>query len=95
MSGNKIRYKATIAGKNYTIIGARSEKHLQLVEQTVDEQLKKIEQLTKGLDLEKRAILTAVNAVSDQIELQLRIQALEAEIESLKQQLTESSAENL
>ena len=95
MSGNKIRYKATIAGKSYTIIGARSEKHLQLVEQTVDEQLKKIEQLTIGLDLEKRAILTAVNAVSDQIELQLRIQALEAEIESLKQQLTESSAENL
>lgn len=94
MSGNKIRYKATIAGKNYTIIGARSEKHLQLVEQTVDEQLKKIEQLTKGLDLEKRAILTAVNAVSDQIELQLRIQLLEAEIEDLKQQLTESSEEN-
>lgn len=88
MSNNKIRYKATIAGKEYTIIGARSVKHMQVVERTVDNQLKQIEQLTKGLEPERRAVLAAVNAVSDQIEMQIKVQEMEAEIEQLKQQLS-------
>lgn len=89
MSNNKIRYKATIAGKEYTIIGARSVKHMQVVERTVDNQLKQIEQLTKGLEPERRAVLAAVNAVSDQIEMQIKVQEMEAEIEQLKQQLSD------
>lgn len=88
MSNNKIRYKATIAGKEYTIIGARSVKHMQVVERTVDNQLRQIEQLTKGLEPERRAVLAAVNAVSDQIEMQIKVQQMEEEIEQLKQQLS-------
>lgn len=87
MSKDKIRYKATIAGKEYTIIGARSVKHLQVVEKTLDEQLKQIEQLTKGLDPERRAVLAAVNAVSDQIEMQIKMQNMEEEMQLLKQQI--------
>lgn len=87
MSKDKIRYKATIAGKEYTIIGARSVKHLQVVEKTLDEQLKQIEKLTKGLEPERRAVLAAVNAVSDQIEMQIKMQSMEEELELLKQQL--------
>ncbi|MBM6613316.1 cell division protein ZapA [Desemzia sp. RIT804] len=87
MSKDKIRYKATIAGKEYTIIGARSVKHLQVVEKTLDGQLQQIEKLTKGLDPERRAVLAAVNAVSDQIEMQIKMQSMEEEIELLKQQL--------
>lgn len=88
MSNDKIRYKATIAGKEYTIIGARSVKHMQVVEKTVDDQLKQIAKLTKGLDPERRAVLAAVNAVSDQIEMQIKVQQMEEEIEKLKNQLT-------
>ncbi|SFH74820.1 cell division protein ZapA [Pisciglobus halotolerans] len=95
MSDKKIRYKAKIAGKNYTIIGARSQKHLQLVEQTVDEQLRQIEALTSGLDPERRAVLAAVNAVSDQIEMQINMQKMEKEIEELKQKLRESNMEHV
>lgn len=87
MSDNKIRYKATIAGKEYTIIGARSVKHMQVVEKTVDDQLKQIERLTKGLEPERRAVLAAVNAVSDQIEMQIKMRHMEEEIEQLKKQL--------
>ncbi len=95
VSDKKIRYKAKIAGKNYTIIGARSQKHLQLVEQTVDEQLRQIEALTSGLDPERRAVLAAVNAVSDQIEMQINMQKMEKEIEELKQKLRESNMEHV
>lgn len=87
VSKDKVRYKATIAGKEYTIIGARSVKHLQVVEKTLDEQLKQIEILTKGLDPERRAVLAAVNAVSNQIEMQIKMQSIEEEMQLLKQQL--------
>ena len=95
MSKDKIRYKATIAGKEYTIIGARSVKHLQVVEKTLDEQLKQIEKLTKGLEPERRAVLAAVNAVSDQIEMQIKMQNMEEELLLLKQQLGTVQQEEL
>lgn len=94
MSNDKLRYKATIAGKEYTIIGARSVKHMQVVEKTVDDQLKQIAKLTRGLDPERRAVLAAVNAISDQIEMQIKMQQMEEEIEELKNQLTNGQQSN-
>ena len=95
MSKDKIRYKATIAGKEYTIIGARSVQHLQVVERTIDEQLKQIEKLTKGLDPERRAVLAAVNAVSDQIEMQIKMQQIEKELELLREEVKNLQHTNL
>lgn len=94
MSNDKLRYKATIAGKEYTIIGARSVKHMQVVEKTVDNQLKQITKLTRGLDPERRAVLAAVNAVSDQIEMQIKLHEMEAEIEKLEKKLTNGQQSN-
>ncbi|MGX7394958.1 cell division protein ZapA [Carnobacterium mobile] len=87
MSQGKIRYKATIAGKSYTIIGARPEAHLKMVAETVDEQMRQIENLSKDLDPERRAVLAAVNAVSDQYEMQIKLAKLEKKVHELESQL--------
>ncbi|WP_313469431.1 cell division protein ZapA [Carnobacterium sp.] len=87
MSQGKIRYKATIAGKSYTIIGARPEAHLKMVAETVDEQMRQIENLSKDLDPERRAVLAAVNAVSDQYEMQIKLAKLEKKVDELESQL--------
>lgn len=87
MSQGKIRYKATIAGKSYTIIGARPEAHLKMVAETVDEQMRQIENLSKDLDPERRAVLAAVNAVSDQYEMQIKLAKLEEKVHELESQL--------
>lgn len=87
MSQGKIRYKATIAGKSYTIIGARPEAHLKMVAETVDVQMRQIENLSKDLDPERRAVLAAVNAVSDQYEMQIKLAKLEKKVHELESQL--------
>ena len=56
--------------------------YLQLVAETVDEQINQIKSLTDNLELDKMAVLTAVNAVSDQLEMQI-------EMEKMRQKITE------
>ncbi|WP_407372287.1 cell division protein ZapA [Carnobacterium sp.] len=87
MSKGKIRYKTTIAGRPYTIIGARPEEHMRSVSKMVNEQMQQIESLSKGLDPERRAVLVAVNAVSDQIELQIKLDAMQKKIAELEKNL--------
>ena len=87
MLKGKIRYKTTIAGRPYTIIGARPEEHMRSVSKMVNEQMQQIESLSKGLDPERRAVLVAVNAVSDQIEMQIKLTTLQKQIEELEKKL--------
>lgn len=87
MSNGKIRYKTTIAGRPYTIIGARPEEHMRAVSKMVNEQMQQIESLSKGLDPERRAVLVAVNAVSDQIEMQIKLDNLQKKVAELEKKL--------
>lgn len=89
MSQGKIRYKVTIAGKTYTIIGARPEAHLKMVAETVDKQMRQIESLSKDLDPERRAVLTAVNAVSDQFDMQIKLNELQTKLDEMEVRLKE------
>lgn len=87
MSKGKIRYKTTIAGRPYTIIGARPEEHMRSVSKMVNEQMQQIESLSKGLDPERRAVLVAVNAVSDQIEMQIKLDIIQKRLAELEKKL--------
>ncbi|MFO8068469.1 MAG: cell division protein ZapA [Alkalibacterium sp.] len=87
MSEGKRRYKATIDGETYTIVGSKPEKHMRVVAETVDEQLSQLKELTKGLDKEKRAILLAINAVSDQLTMRYELEQLKEKYEQLEQDL--------
>lgn len=71
-----------IDGKEYTIIGNKSAAHVQLVAQTINEQLEKLNQLSTSLTKEEKSILIAVNAVSDQIDRHKEMIAMEEQLEN-------------
>ncbi|MDR2465182.1 MAG: cell division protein ZapA [Streptococcaceae bacterium] len=78
------RYKTEIAGNTYTIIGTESKTHMDMVSRLVDEQLTTIKNLAQGTTNEQAAILTALNAMSDQLKKQERLLSLEKEVEELR-----------
>ncbi|PRY75180.1 cell division protein ZapA [Alkalibacterium olivapovliticus] len=84
MPEGKRRYKATINGESYTIVGPKSQEHMKTVAETVDEQLVQLKQLTKGLSSEKQAILLAINTVSDQLTMQKELAELKEKMEQLQ-----------
>ena len=88
MSEGKRRYKAIIDGETYTIVGSKPEKHMRVVAETVDEQLTQLKELTKGLEKEKRAILLAINAVSDQLIMRQELEELKEKCEQLEKKLS-------
>lgn len=68
VTGERKRVKVVIDGKEYTIIGTKSAAHIKLVAKTINDQLADLDAMSNKLSTEERAILMAVNAVSDQID---------------------------
>ncbi|XJS11472.1 cell division protein ZapA [Aerococcaceae bacterium WGS1372] len=86
----KLRFKATIAGKVYTIVGQKDPNHLQDVVDIVNNQLDQLSELAPELSYSDRSILMSVNAVSDQLSKEARIIELEKEIDKLKEELVKN-----
>ena len=84
MDGKK-RFKAKIAGKDYTIVGSLSATHLDTVVDLVNQQIDQLTELAPELSNADRCVLMAVNAVSDQLQKEKKILELEAELEKLKE----------
>lgn len=84
MDGKK-RFKAKIAGKDYTIVGSLSATHLNTVVDLVNQQIDQLTELAPELSNADRCVLMAVNAVSDQLQKEKKIIELEAELEKLKE----------
>lgn len=84
MDGKK-RFKAKIAGKDYTIVGSLSATHLNTVVDLVNQQIDQLTELAPELSNADRCVLMAVNAVSDQLQKEKKILELEAELEKLKE----------
>lgn len=81
MAYEKKRTKVIINDKEYTIVGKKSTAHVKLVADTVNNQIEELKSLSSNLSKEEQAILIAVNAVSDQIELHEKMIKLEENIE--------------
>ncbi|MFC6164060.1 cell division protein ZapA [Lactiplantibacillus dongliensis] len=82
MTASKRRFKATIDGHAYTIIGSASDQHMQTVTEMMNTQIKQLRKLSSDLSNEQIAILLAFNAISDQVDKQaelLKMQADDAE----------------
>lgn len=84
----KQKFKATIAGKVYTIVGQKDSNHLQDVVDIVNNQLNQLSELAPELSYSDRSILMSVNAISDQLTKEAEIIKLEEEIKQLKNELT-------
>ncbi|EOL42238.1 cell division protein ZapA [Enterococcus phoeniculicola] len=85
MVQEKKRYKAVIAGQNYTIIGQEGKRHMDIVTKLVNDQLNEIKQMSPQIDNEQASILLAVNAISDQLKKQEQLLKLEKRVTELKQ----------
>ena len=86
MVSQKRRTKVEINEREYTIVGEKSTAHVKLVAETINKQIKELTSLSSNLSKEEQAILIAVNAVSDQIDMQLKMLELEEELEALRKQ---------
>ena len=80
MTTEKRRVKVTIDEKDYTIISNKSATHIKLVAETINKQLKELNELSSNLSKEEQAILIAVNAISDQIDYQHQMIQLEEKL---------------
>lgn len=67
MADEKRRYKATIAGKTYTLIGPGSTQEFDAVTEMLNEQLDQINRLQPAISTEDAAVLLAFNALADQV----------------------------
>lgn len=80
----KQRYRATIAGKTYTIIGKKSHQHMHSVIHLLNTQWDDLSKVMPSSSDAEKAILLAVNAISAQLDKQMEIEALKKEIEKIK-----------
>jgi cell division protein ZapA len=81
----KTRTTVDIYGQQYTIVGTESTSHVRLVASLVDDKMREISSVNPILDINKLAVLTAVNAVNDYLKVKDRVERLEAEIQRLKE----------
>lgn len=84
MSDEKRRYKAIIAGRPYTIMGKKSEEHLKIVAEIVNDTLRQLMASQPDLDIEQRSILVAVNAISENVSKQIEIEELKEQNAALE-----------
>jgi cell division protein ZapA len=80
----KNRSTVDIYGQQYVIVGTESTSHIRLIASMVDDKMREISSANPSLDINKLAVLTAVNAVNDYIKMRDRVESLEAEIKRLK-----------
>ncbi|ALC89736.1 cell division protein ZapA [Bacillus sp. FJAT-18017] len=76
---NKNRTTVDIFGQQYVIIGPESSSHVRLVASLVDDKMREISSKNPSLDVNKLAVLTAVNAVNDFIKIRDELEKLKSE----------------
>ena len=77
MSEQKNKVSVQIYGQTYQIVGPESTGHLRLVATMVDERMREIAQRNKTFDINKLAVLTAVNAMHEYLKISERLEQLE------------------
>lgn len=83
MSNKPSRFKTTIDGRSFTIVGCKSQEHMRVVSDLVNDELTELKKVTRNLDNEERAILLAINAKSEQLEMQKKVIELEEKLKDL------------
>lgn len=85
MSNKPSRFKTTIDGRSFTIVGRKSQEHMRVVSDLVNDELTELKKVTRNLDNEERAILLAINAKSEQLEMQKKVIELEEKLKNLNE----------
>lgn len=86
LSEQQKRTKTTvdIYGQQYSIVGSESTSHIRMVASIVDEKMREISVKNPYLDINKLAVLTAVNVVNDYLKLKEDYENLEEQVKKEK-----------
>lgn len=79
---NKITVE--IYGQQYVILGTEGSSHIRHVALLVDDKMREISSRNPGLDVNKLAVLTAVNAVNDYLKMKEELERLQIQLEKEK-----------
>ncbi|WP_427901809.1 cell division protein ZapA [Metalysinibacillus jejuensis] len=72
----KNRITVEIYGNTYNMVGLESVEHMRLVAKTVDRRMRELKSKNPSLDSIQLAVLTAVNAVNEQLLLEEELRKL-------------------
>lgn len=86
----KEKHVVIIDGREYTIVGQYSRAHIEAVTEVVNQQLSQLHALDPHLSTQDRALLMAINAISDQMIKEQTILDLE---QQLKLDLSEDDSQ--
>lgn len=78
--GGKTKTTVEIYGQSYTIIGQETKVHMRHVASIVDDKMREINEKNPYLDINKLAVLTAVNVVHDYLKLKEQYEKLEIQL---------------
>ncbi|GHH97241.1 cell division protein ZapA [Neobacillus kokaensis] len=81
----KNRISIDIFGTQYVILGTESKDHIRHVASLVDNKMREISSKNPGLDVNKLAVLTAVNAVNDYLKMKEELERLQTEQQTEKE----------
>ncbi len=80
----KTRTTVDIYGQQYVILGTEPQSHVRHVASLVDKKMREIGSRNPLLDVNKLAVLTAVNAVNDYIKMKEQLERLQSELQKEK-----------
>ncbi|KGM44884.1 cell division protein ZapA [Neobacillus niacini] len=80
----KTRTTVDIYGQQYVILGTENQSHVRHVASLVDKKMREIGSRNPLLDVNKLAVLTAVNAVNDYIKMKEQLERLQSELQKEK-----------
>ncbi|MDM5321000.1 cell division protein ZapA [Bacillus altitudinis] len=78
--GGKTKTTVEIYGQSYTITGQETKMHMRHVASIVDDKMREINEKNPYLDINKLAVLTAVNVVHDYMKLKEQYEKLEIQL---------------
>ncbi|MGM0967920.1 cell division protein ZapA [Bacillus pumilus] len=78
--GGKTKTTVEIYGQSFTIIGQETKMHMRHVASIVDDKMREINEKNPYLDINKLAVLTAVNVVHDYMKLKEQYEKLEIQL---------------
>ncbi|WHX99554.1 cell division protein ZapA [Neobacillus sp. DY30] len=81
---DKTRTTVDIYGQQYVILGTETQSHVRHVASLVDKKMREIGSRNPLLDVNKLAVLTAVNAVNDFLKMKEQLEQLQSELQKEK-----------
>jgi cell division protein ZapA len=81
-----MKISVEIYGQQYSVVGDESTSHMRMVAAIVDDKMREINAKNPSLDINRLAVLTAVNVVHDYIKLKEETERLKERIKGMNEE---------